>query len=199
MSPPDFLCKRAAQYARKKLNNFEYIELWYFTPDGCTDTTWENVSTAEDMLSFTHTGDNSISLRPLVTLKPSKNVMSDADLSWRQMSMGKTGMLISMKHAKWSDKHWNVLASFFYDLGVHPYWSCPNGKAILLIYQAWLHHAWHDGLTSGKTFNIAIVRKTLKLKLLLLFIYFYPVYSNTPVTCTPPVTCTLFSILSRMN
>jgi len=39
MSPPDFLCKRAAQYARKKLNNFEYIELWYFTPDGCTDTT----------------------------------------------------------------------------------------------------------------------------------------------------------------
>ena len=75
------------------------------------------------MLGFTHTGDNSISLRPLATSKPSKNVVSDADLSWRQMSMGKTGMLIDMKHTKWSDKHQNVLASFFYDLEVH--WATP--------------------------------------------------------------------------
>ena len=37
MCPPDFLCDRASQYARKKLEIFEYVKLWYFMPEGCAD------------------------------------------------------------------------------------------------------------------------------------------------------------------
>jgi hypothetical protein len=159
--PPDFLRDRASQYARKKLENFEYVELWYFTPEGCADAAKENLTTADDALGFTHTGDHSISLRPLATSKPSRNVIPDADLTWRQMSMGKTGMLIDMKCAKWTEKHRNALASFFYDLEVHHYRSRPNGETILLIYQARVRRAWHDGLASGDTFNIAIPNDNL--------------------------------------
>jgi hypothetical protein len=31
------IAPRPSQYAIQKLNNFEYVELWYFSPDGCKE------------------------------------------------------------------------------------------------------------------------------------------------------------------
>jgi len=35
----DFITPRPSTYALNKLEAFEYIELWYFTPEGCIDAT----------------------------------------------------------------------------------------------------------------------------------------------------------------
>jgi len=75
--------------------------------------------------------------------------------------MGKMAMLVDMECAKWGAKHCSALVSFFYDLEVHPYHSRPNGESILLIYQACIHHAWHDGLMAGNMCNIAITNDNL--------------------------------------
>src|ERR1700676_805254 len=33
----DFITPRPSSYALNKLESFEYVELWYFTPEGCLD------------------------------------------------------------------------------------------------------------------------------------------------------------------
>ncbi|KIK75988.1 hypothetical protein PAXRUDRAFT_18529 [Paxillus rubicundulus Ve08.2h10] len=39
---------RPSQYAVMRLKNFEFVELWYFSPDGCKDATKSSSSTMED-------------------------------------------------------------------------------------------------------------------------------------------------------
>jgi hypothetical protein len=33
----DAIAPHPSQYAIQKLNNFKYVELWYFSPDGCKE------------------------------------------------------------------------------------------------------------------------------------------------------------------
>ncbi|KIK91143.1 hypothetical protein PAXRUDRAFT_13944 [Paxillus rubicundulus Ve08.2h10] len=39
---------RPSQYAVLKLKNFEFVELWYFSPEGCIDVAKSSSSTMED-------------------------------------------------------------------------------------------------------------------------------------------------------
>ncbi|KAG2160172.1 uncharacterized protein EDB93DRAFT_1099534 [Suillus bovinus] len=42
-----------SQYAIQKLNNFEYIELWYFSPNGCKEAMKMSCSIADNTFSLT--------------------------------------------------------------------------------------------------------------------------------------------------
>ena len=44
------------QYALNKLESFEYVDLWYFTQEGCLDALG-NDRFQEDALGFTKVGD----------------------------------------------------------------------------------------------------------------------------------------------
>ena len=35
----NYIAPRPAQYALRRIEDFEYVELWYFTPEGCSDAT----------------------------------------------------------------------------------------------------------------------------------------------------------------
>ena len=35
----NYIAPRPAQYALWRIEDFEYVELWYFTPEGCSDAT----------------------------------------------------------------------------------------------------------------------------------------------------------------
>ncbi|KAG2104381.1 uncharacterized protein F5147DRAFT_762130 [Suillus discolor] len=49
----DYLTPRPAQYAIQKLTNFEYVELWYFSPEGCKDALKSSRSVADNDMSIT--------------------------------------------------------------------------------------------------------------------------------------------------
>ena len=51
-----------AQYALRRIKDFEYIELWYLTPEGCTDATQHQLSQHNDVFGLTKVDD-------MVTLK----------------------------------------------------------------------------------------------------------------------------------
>ncbi|KAJ7051788.1 hypothetical protein C8F01DRAFT_998993 [Mycena amicta] len=159
----DHIAIRPSPFAIKKLEEFSYIELYYFTPEGCADTADHQRVVAEDAFGITHAED-ALALRPISALKPSRNVIKDIDLTWRQMEMGSNGLLEEMARSGWPEKHIKSLATFFYNLNRHPHRQLENGhgERILINYQARTRCEWHDALKKpGAAFNIALFNDNL--------------------------------------
>jgi hypothetical protein len=73
---------RPAPYALSKINNLEYIELDYFAARGCREAFADtSKSVSHDTLAFTQIEDT-IAIRPLAALRPSRHIGNYEDLSW---------------------------------------------------------------------------------------------------------------------
>ena len=153
---------RPAMYALNKLNSLEYIELDYFTTKGCREAaTNSNKSVSQDTLTFTQVGD-SFAIHPMATLRPSKQIRNDEDLSWEEMMDAKNVMLHYMaKSRAWEDEHAMALASFYINLDCHQRKEQDNSKMALLLYQSRVRREWFDSLKCGKGFNIALIEEDL--------------------------------------
>jgi hypothetical protein len=68
----------------RRLENFEYLELWYLTQDGCADATQQQHTQNDNTFGLTKV-DDIVALRQVPALRASKNVIPDASLSFRQM------------------------------------------------------------------------------------------------------------------
>ncbi|KAF8797344.1 hypothetical protein BYT27DRAFT_7265780 [Phlegmacium glaucopus] len=101
-----------------------------------------------------------MALKPMASLKASKNIIKDRDLSWRQMMMGKNSMLHHKSKLGWPEKHINALAHFYFKLKDHPMQLQLNGNEILIIFQAVVRREWHDALERKEGFNIANINET---------------------------------------
>ncbi|KAJ6619338.1 hypothetical protein B0H10DRAFT_1946819 [Mycena sp. CBHHK59/15] len=132
-SVPDYLPPRPSNYAKHKLEQFEYCELWYFTIEGCKDADSARTTQADNAFSLTQT-DGGLVLQPLSTARASKPR--------------------PMQAAGWSEGHRTALATFFYALDAHPYRSRKNSEQALIIYQARVRRNWHDTLKNGRGYNI---------------------------------------------
>lgn len=93
-----YIAPRPAQYALRRIEDFEYVELWYFTPEGCIDAFQHQHTQTDETFGLTKT-DDVVTIKAISAIKASKNVIADADLTFRQMSMAKNTMLPLMsKH-----------------------------------------------------------------------------------------------------
>ena len=110
---------RPSPFALNKLKNFEYIELSYFTPEGCATAAEVSRATADEAFGLTNL-DGFMALKPVASFRPSKYVVKDKDLSWRQMTMAKNLMLHHMNKLGWPEKQVNALAHFYFILEDHP-------------------------------------------------------------------------------
>jgi hypothetical protein len=156
----DFIIPRPATYALNKLESFEYIELWYFTQEGCLDALENHRFQAEDALGFAKVGDT-LALKQLAAVKASRNAIKDADLTWRQMTMARICFLQQAAAAGWPPSHVKALAEFFLNLEIHPTRNRKHGESILLLYQARVRRNWHDQLKRDTGFNIGIMNNAL--------------------------------------
>ncbi|KAG2050957.1 hypothetical protein BDR06DRAFT_890770 [Suillus hirtellus] len=77
----DYLTPCPAQYAIQKLTNFEYIELWYFSPESCRDALKSLHLIAENDLSIMRT-DDQLTLQPTSAFKALKAAIADHKLSF---------------------------------------------------------------------------------------------------------------------
>ncbi|KAJ7802956.1 hypothetical protein B0H14DRAFT_3487916 [Mycena olivaceomarginata] len=110
-SVPDYLAPRPSNFAKHKLEQFEYCELWYFTIEGCSDTDSTRTAQADEAYSLTQT-DSGPALQPLSSFRASKQVVRDEE---------------TMEETGWTSGHRTALATFFYALDSHPYRSWKNG------------------------------------------------------------------------
>lgn len=156
----DTLTHRPSQYAIHKLKSFEYVELWYFSPDGCREAADEAKSAADSTFGFTKV-DDFIALKPVAAFKPSRKVIQDHSLEWRQFDMAKNSFLLYMNKLKWPEKHQRAITMFFMNVVSHPQRSEPFGERALLLYAARVRRDWHDTLALDNAFDISVFNTTL--------------------------------------
>ncbi|KAI0054458.1 hypothetical protein BV25DRAFT_1946788 [Artomyces pyxidatus] len=155
---PDSLPIRPSQYAISRLKKFEYVELAYFTPYGCR-TYGENTerSAGDDSLSIAVQSEGGVIFRPTSAARPAKDIPRDSDLSWDDMLLGATQLLVEMTDAGWGKKHVEDLKTFFSHLAGHPvrHRDNENGTKVLLRLQEYVRRNWISALAAGKAYNIA--------------------------------------------
>ncbi|KAF8802283.1 hypothetical protein BYT27DRAFT_7113339 [Phlegmacium glaucopus] len=159
-SVSNYIAPRPAQYALRRIEDFEYVELWYLTPEGCTDATQHQYTQNDDTFGLTKV-DDMVTLKSVSSLKASKNVVPDSELSFRQMSMAKNAFFPLMAKYQWSEKAINAFAQLFTQLELHPFRQREFGEWALIIYQARVRREWHDQLKLGSAFNIGILNEDL--------------------------------------
>jgi hypothetical protein len=113
--PTDTLINRPSTFALNKLKAFEYVELYYFTPEGCEEAA-NNLRTVLDKIFRLEKVNNTLLIRSISSSTASRNVIKDKDLTWRQMTMGFAAFLEHATYAKWPEKHLKALASLMYSL-----------------------------------------------------------------------------------
>ena len=86
---------RPSRYAIHKLDERDYVELYYFTLEGCTEAVKLDRTIAQDAFTFAK-ADETLLLKPMASHKPSSKVIPDEDLTWRQMSIARTCLLHHM-------------------------------------------------------------------------------------------------------
>ncbi|KAF8805167.1 hypothetical protein BYT27DRAFT_7297279 [Phlegmacium glaucopus] len=156
----NYIAPRPAQYALKKIEDFEFVELWYLTPEGCSDAMQLQLTQNDDTFGLAKI-DNMVALKSVLSLKASKNVIPDNELSFRQMSMAKNAFIPLMTKYQWSEKAINAFAQFFTQLELHPYRQRDFGEQALITYQARVRREWHDQLKLGSAFNHRIYKEIL--------------------------------------
>ncbi|KAJ2920911.1 hypothetical protein H1R20_g16182, partial [Candolleomyces eurysporus] len=153
---------RVSPYALGKVKSLDYVELHHFTEEGRAEAKHQDKTTSESTLALAHE-DGKVFLTPAAAHKPSTKVTPDELLSWRQMSIAKTGLLTLMKKEGWPQPHVVTLAQFFLELDSHPLRSEPGGEEALLTYQSDVHREWHDQLKSTddevQPFDISIINE----------------------------------------
>ncbi|KAG2034630.1 hypothetical protein BDR03DRAFT_900893, partial [Suillus americanus] len=110
----DVIIPHPCKYAIQKIKNMEYMELWYFSPDGCHEAaiTSRSTSDSDDAFGFAKV-DGIVALKTIASFKASQKALQDHDLSWRQFDLAKTSFLIHIKKNGWPEKHQQALALFF--------------------------------------------------------------------------------------
>ncbi|KAG1849109.1 hypothetical protein C8R48DRAFT_778695 [Suillus tomentosus] len=92
------------QYAIHKLKSFEYVELWYFSPDGCKAMADEAKTITDDTFSLTKVEDF-VALKLVASFKASRKAIQDHNLEWRQFDLTKNSFLLYINKLNWPDKH----------------------------------------------------------------------------------------------
>ncbi|KAG1776788.1 hypothetical protein EV702DRAFT_1227478 [Suillus placidus] len=157
----DFLTPRPAQYAIQKLTNFEYVELWYFSPEGCKDALKSSRSVADNDLSITRT-DDQLTLRPTSAFKASKAATADHELSFSIFLRAKNLFLVQISKAKWPQPNIDALSLFFWHLENHPIQNNSDiGDMVILTYASRVRQDWHDCLKHDEGFNIGNINENL--------------------------------------
>ncbi|KAG2343200.1 hypothetical protein BDR05DRAFT_884701, partial [Suillus weaverae] len=160
MNVGDSISPHPSQYAVQKLNNFKYIELWYFSLDGCKEALCTAHSVADDF-GLTRV-DDQLAICPAYAFKVSKSATADHDLPFSTFLHLKNLFLMQLNKAKWPQTHIDALSLFFWHLENHS--ICNNSDLrdlVVLHYTSWVCQDWHDRLKWDEAFNIAIINETL--------------------------------------
>jgi len=150
-----------SDFAIRKLRNHEYVELWYFTPKGCTEAARTNHSTDMEALSITQV-NNTLELQPARAAAPAKGVVHDEDLTWAEMTAAKNSMIDHMARCDWDKEIIVLFMEFYFALDTNPIRLEPHGDQALLTYQAEVRKDWHHEASKGRdhiVFNIAVINE----------------------------------------
>ena len=152
-----------SEYAVGKMEDIEYVELWYFTTEGCKEAGKATPSVADNTFGILTTGAG-LALRPIKASKASHNAVIDQSLSWEQIMTARHTMISVANRTGWSRKLVLALAQFYINLEGKK--SGGYNPRALILYHAVVRKQWHEALRGrGSSFNISIFNDALFIKL----------------------------------
>ena len=157
-----FIIPWPSAFALNKLDALEYVELDYFTTRGCKNAHAEHeLTTNHNTYGLSSLGDT-LSLQPMSSLRPSKNIRRDEDLSWDEIVTAKNNMIHFMSKSKlWPLSHMECTAKFYVALETHPIRQTSHGNRIVAAYAGRARREWFDALKRDEGFNLAIINPEL--------------------------------------
>lgn len=152
-----------SEYAVGRMEDIEYVELWYFTTEGCREAGKATPSVADSTFGILATGSG-LALQPIKASKASRNAIVDQYLSWEQIMTARHTMISVANRVGWARKLTLALAQFYINLEGKK--SGGFNPRALILYHAVVRKQWHDALKGrGPPFNIGIFNETLFIKL----------------------------------
>ena len=152
---------RPSKYALKKLSEFEYVELYYFTIEACRDAAEHERSMADDAFTISKTNDT-MALRPMNAYKLSSKAVPDHRLTWTEISTAKTKLLRCMQEVKWPPKHVEALAGLYVNLDAHEIREEESGEETLVQYHAEVRREWMEAIIGNgiqRPFDISCINE----------------------------------------
>jgi hypothetical protein len=149
-----------SEYAVKKLEKGLYVELWYYTNDGLDDAARSHSAAGDEAMSLLHGADGSITWVSAATVRESKKILDDKDISWDNFTQAVPRMLVAMTNAGWTMERVVMLGQFWGNIQTHELRRSqdPLDQSTLLAYQAKYRLQWHMAITApGGAFNLAII------------------------------------------
>ncbi|KAF9789218.1 hypothetical protein BJ322DRAFT_1017925 [Thelephora terrestris] len=156
---PSFLDIKPARNILKRLEKKEFVELWYFTADGCRETSGADLLSSDDY-NLVGTGNGRIVLRSKASAATSTKAVKDEDLSWEQLTEAKTRMVGCMKACGWSQHEVTQLVMFFLSLDDHPIRSQSYRLQTIMRYQDRVRRDWTSRLKTD-AYSISEVNDNL--------------------------------------
>ena len=152
-----------SKYAVGRMEDIEYVELWYFTTEVCREASKATPSVADSTFGILATRSGLV-LQPIKASKASCNAIVDQFLSWEQIMMAHHTMISVANRVGWAQKLTLTLVQFYINLeGTKSGGFNPRA---LILYHAVVQKQWHDALKGqGPPFNISIFNETLFIKL----------------------------------
>ena len=157
---PSFLDAQPARHVLKKLEKKEFVELWHFTIQGCHDAALIDLQAPDDTFGIVHT-DKGLMLQSFGASSVSSKVTRDEDLSWEQLTEGKTRLIGCMGSCGWSEHEVKDLAKFFLNLDINPIRSQQYGSQAIMRYQEKVRRNWTTSVRDGSPYSIARINDEL--------------------------------------
>ncbi|OCH89661.1 hypothetical protein OBBRIDRAFT_715766, partial [Obba rivulosa] len=156
---PDSTPTMPCPFALERLGKKQYIELWYFTPEGRREEqTVADRPAAEEAFTLVHDGKG-VELRKASSLSASKKAIKDEFLSWDQFTKATGVFLDLLPDAGWKKRTREAFTMFFYRIEKHTLREEPYGEVILLAYQARVRREWHRALAAKAAFDISVINE----------------------------------------
>lgn len=150
------------RFAINKIKTMDYVDLWYFTTEGCREASQALPTTPETFgLLDTKSG---IMFQPIDAAKPSKQAIIDEQLSWEQLMTARHTFINMANQAGWPSKHTDAFAEFYIKL--ESLKADGGNPRALVLYHAVVRRKWHDVLKGGgKKFNLSLINDKLLTRL----------------------------------
>jgi len=162
-SVADHIPHTPSQYAVGKIKNLEYVELWYFTTEGCRETSKATPTAADDTFGILNT-ETGLALQPIKATKASRSAVTDKHLTWEQITTARHTLITTTNRVGWPKKHTLALAEFYINLeGLK---AMGYNSQALILYQAVVRRQWHDMMRGrGTPLNLSLINENLLSKL----------------------------------
>lgn len=135
-------------YAQRRLEKCEWLQMWFYTPDGFNAASTGNRRGEDDPLTLTRNDDGS--LGTTANGKAPRGTVEDRDLTFENFCLASANMLDAMKSAGWPDERIRMFASFWSGIQEHSlrYTGKELDRRVLLLYQEEERLRWHHTVSS---------------------------------------------------